>query len=58
LLDAVSGILRRGEDLADTQGAGALVHEHEVSERSADIDTQPCWHERKFTTRGGDRPAM
>ena len=51
LLDAVSGILRRGEDLADAQRAGALVHEHEVGERSADIDANPRWHEGKFTIR-------
>ena len=52
LLDAVSRILRRGEDLADAQCARALVHEHEVGERSADVDAQPCRHERKFTIRG------
>src|SRR5439155_11678364 len=49
MLDAMSGILRSRENLADPEGAGALVHEDEVGERSADIDTKPCRHEREFT---------
>src|SRR5207247_9469402 len=53
LLDAVSGILRRGEDLADAQRAGALVHEHEAGERSADIDANPRRHGGTLTIRSG-----